>query len=560
MKPPTDLRSQLYLPDGAEVRVGAMLGRGGEGSVYAITDLPRLVVKVWKDSNTRVAAAKLESMVSNAPALRIDGQTSPAVIWPQDLVVDKDGRPAGYTMPLVDPGKFGACFRYFNPATREERERRTGRKFGRPDLYRLARNLARATTNIHAAGYVIGDVNENNVMTDDRMEVALVDTDSYQVRVADRTLRCPRGREDYTPPRLQGLLFQDHDRTPDDDNFGLAVLVFKMLMNGMHPYASTSDPDNENTVVSLGQKIKLGYFPYNESGHVPDEHQPSASYQDAWQRQDFELRHLFRRAFDPQAAAGLRPTASEWSRELERAAVDEAGTWTRRGKAGPAKITDQMGPQSTKQPANPTPATTTLAASVRSFSNAINSLGKALGAISPQGRPSHPVQQQPSQPAAPPPRFQTLHSPVEPKCAGSKFAGSNTRPAADPANIDRAAPARGLPQYDQYRSGRRRAAEHQHACRHADARVIAEVHDRGLEFLRLQPERGGTGAIPHHPYRHAPMPADRGGPPELPDVRCRPARFQPDAGAVSGVGPPELPVRLQRDDKNQPGELRPAEL
>ena len=112
--------------------------------------------------------------------------------------------------------------------------------------------------------------------------------------------RCTRGRDDYTPPRLQGLPFRDHDRTPDDDAFGLAVLVFKTTMNGVHPFSSTADPGQERNT-TLADKIRREYFPYNESGLTPTEHQPSRPYQEAWQDAPFSLRHLFRRAFDPDA-------------------------------------------------------------------------------------------------------------------------------------------------------------------------------------------------------------------------------------------------------------------
>ena len=49
--------------------------------------------------------------------------------------------------------------------------------------------------------------------------------------------RCPVGKPEFTPPELQGRLFAHLDRAPEHDLFGLAVLIFQLLMEGTHPFA-----------------------------------------------------------------------------------------------------------------------------------------------------------------------------------------------------------------------------------------------------------------------------------------------------------------------------------
>ena len=305
--------------DGTPLTLGEKLGQGGEGTVYQAMGTRDTAVKIWNDQTDRSqAGAKIMVMLENPPARNGPGPETEAqedTAWPKAMVLDERGKPAGFTMPLLGRRRYTSVFNYFNPAARAD----TGRKPGTADMLAVAKNLAEATAGIHRAGYVIGDVNEKNVMVASDNRVVLVDTDSMQVKdpTTGVTHRCTKGRDDYTPPRMQGLRFRDHDRTPDDDNFGAAILIFKLLMNGVHPYASTSDPDVAQDV-PLAEKIKREYFPYNESGHTPREHQPSIPYQEAWQDLDFNLRHLFRRAFDPDATQqGTRPTPEEWSRELE---------------------------------------------------------------------------------------------------------------------------------------------------------------------------------------------------------------------------------------------------
>ena len=318
-----------HTQDGQQVQPGPRLGEGAEGIVYLLQNDAGTAVKVWKEAgNGRNLAAKITAMLQQPPAQtpaapsHPDEESHPIVAWPTGMLLDEQNHPAGFTMPALDPSQYRSIFNYFNPQARSRLPRT-------PDdqtLNRIAANLAAAMAALHHAGHVIGDVNELNTMVGPQHQVTLVDADSMQVRDPEtgRLWRCTKGRDDYTPPRLQGTTLRDHDRTPDDDRFGLAVLIFKLLMNGQHPFASTS-PLEAVANITLAQKIRQEYYPYNESGHTPQEHRPSVPYQHAWQDLDFNLRHLFRRAFDPDARVlGARPTPEEWQEELLRTSRNPA--------------------------------------------------------------------------------------------------------------------------------------------------------------------------------------------------------------------------------------------
>jgi formylglycine-generating enzyme required for sulfatase activity len=90
---------------------------------------------------------------------------------------------------------------------------------------------------LHARGYVVGDVNESNVLVAERSLITLVDTDSFQVRDAQTGVvyRCPVGKPEFTPPELQGRRFADVDRNPEHDQFGLAVLLASRRPSGDDP-------------------------------------------------------------------------------------------------------------------------------------------------------------------------------------------------------------------------------------------------------------------------------------------------------------------------------------
>ncbi|OIP71251.1 MAG: hypothetical protein AUK48_12680 [Oscillatoriales cyanobacterium CG2_30_44_21] len=108
-----------------------------------------------------------------------------------------------------------------------------------------ARKLARAVRSVHSRGYVIGDVNESNVLVADDAIVTLVDTDSFQVNDGTTIYRCTVGKPEYTPPELQGMSFRDVDRSVQHDLFGLGVLIYQLLMEGTHPFGGVFSGQGE---------------------------------------------------------------------------------------------------------------------------------------------------------------------------------------------------------------------------------------------------------------------------------------------------------------------------
>ena len=55
------------------------------------------------------------------------------------------------------------------------------------------------------------------------------------------------------------------DREKEHDKFGLAVIIFQLLMDGDHPYNCRIDEAHNAEANSLGDKIIKNYFPYSVS-------------------------------------------------------------------------------------------------------------------------------------------------------------------------------------------------------------------------------------------------------------------------------------------------------
>jgi len=168
---------------------------------------------------------------------------------------------------------------------------------------------------VHAAGLVIGDVNESNVLVSDRATVSLVDCDSWQVRDDGDVFRCPVGRPEYTPPELQGSEYQYLIRGRQHDNFALGVLVWRLLMGGTHPFDACWI--GSGTPLNLPQRIAAGLFPHVGVRGLPV--RPPAMGPPL-QSLDRRVRNLMISCFsDGHASPGCRPDAATWQFVLYRA-------------------------------------------------------------------------------------------------------------------------------------------------------------------------------------------------------------------------------------------------
>jgi hypothetical protein len=287
------------------------IGAGGEARIYAMPDREELVAKVYHRP-TEERARKLIQMLAEPPVDPTAGSGHASIAWPTDLLRDgeKSDRIVGYVMPRA--AKSRPILDYYNPAAR----RVACPLFSYQYLLRTARNLAAVVAVLHARDYVVGDVNEANILVTATALVTVVDTDSFQVR--DRTrqtvYRCPVARPEFTPVELQGQLLYEVDRTPDHDRFGLAVLLFLLLMEGTHPFAGIYTGEDDPPPYEA--RIAAGHFPY---GTRPTPYRP-LPLAPGIGLLPMQLQQLFRRCFqeghdDPAA----RPDAQTWAQALRTA-------------------------------------------------------------------------------------------------------------------------------------------------------------------------------------------------------------------------------------------------
>lgn len=284
--------------------------RGGEACLYALTGTDLLLAKIYHRP-TAERGHKLQAMIANPPVDPMASRGHPSIAWPVDRLFTEDN-PAqfvGYVMPRVD--NMRQVFSFYNPRTR----RKVCPLFHYRYLVRTARNLAAAFRALHERGYVVGDVNESNVLVSETALVTLVDTDSFQVTADGVVHRCPVGKPEYTPPELQGVRFREVDRKPEHDNFGLAVLIFLLLMEGTHPYAGRYTQPGD--VPPIPDRIQGGHFPYSSLRRGPYEPMSTAPPIGILHP---EVRNLVRQCFEQGFThPASRPSAADWQQALDHA-------------------------------------------------------------------------------------------------------------------------------------------------------------------------------------------------------------------------------------------------
>jgi DNA-binding helix-hairpin-helix protein with protein kinase domain len=272
-----------------------------------------MVAKVFAEPN-RERAEKLQAMIDNPPVLT---SNAPVLLaWPLDRLFASNGECVGYTMPYVKDKE--PLFTIAHPGTRPQWA-------DYPCLLRTAKNIAVAVSAFHRHGYVLGDINEFNFLIGADASVAVVDTDSVQVRTPQRVFRCQVGKPEFTPPELiqAGMSFPDIDRYPHHDANGLAVLIFLLLMDGNHPFAARCVGTTGRQ--SLTERIAEGHWPYSQ--------RRNAAYRPRREAPPFEslspqIQQLMRDCFETGHKNPVcRPTPDAWCKALTEA-EDEWNTFS----------------------------------------------------------------------------------------------------------------------------------------------------------------------------------------------------------------------------------------
>jgi len=289
------------------------IANGGEGDIYDINGKPNIVAKMYKPSKINAEKErKLVKMIDYTPNQKMLAQ----IAWPQDVLYDSSGQFAGFVMPKMSVNEdlnviyeYGASAKY-------------------PDIswenrILIAENLCAVLHSIHDWGHVCGDLNPKNISVDPNTGyVVFLDTDSYHIQDGVNIYRCDVGIPQYLPAEMQMKMRGGNTLatvklptfSQDTDNFALAIHIFQLLMNGVHPFACTIIPSQSSVPAPQPvDNIIRGEFPFMQN--IPGVKIPP--YAPKITILPKNIQNLFERAFiDGHSSPGKRPRPEDWHTAL----------------------------------------------------------------------------------------------------------------------------------------------------------------------------------------------------------------------------------------------------
>lgn len=271
------------------LRLGARLASGGEGTIYELED--GTVAKLYHASKLTVGRKdKLEKMVAA-------GLHCPGVCWPQELLYDLNGRFVGYRMEKAKGRELQRCL-FTRPALEKYFP-----EWKKVDTVRLCVTILEKICALHSRGIILGDINPLNILVVSPEEVWFVDCDSYQIG----GYPCPVGTVRFTAPEIQKKDFSTFLRTPGNEAFAVATLLFMIMLPGKSPYAQQGGGD-------LGDAIRSKDFPY-PCGENRSEHMPEGAWRFLWSHLPWRIKNNFYRTFQrggQYSEENTRLSAEQW--------------------------------------------------------------------------------------------------------------------------------------------------------------------------------------------------------------------------------------------------------
>ncbi|MBR1825866.1 MAG: hypothetical protein IJ770_04695 [Alphaproteobacteria bacterium] len=300
----------LY-PDGHNERVllGELLNKGGAaGKIYRDLTHPNSVAKIFHTKErSGTNRQKLEAMLHNRPnipTITYKEKEYHQIAWPTALLEDTQGFCVGYLMPLIDTTEAISLDYLIQKAVR--------RKLGLSERYLdrvfAAYNITSVVAALHACGHYIVDLKPSNVSIYKQNQLVVAfDCDGFSIK-GENGARYPAEfvSEEYIYP--EGMNQTCEEMGEEQDKFALAVIIFKLLNDGIHPFSGT--PVKKEDMLSIQERIAGYHYAY---GFWPDSYQRPHPYS-IHDYLDKETMNLFERAF---AKDKERPTALEWQAHLD---------------------------------------------------------------------------------------------------------------------------------------------------------------------------------------------------------------------------------------------------
>ena len=237
------------------LKLKELIASGGAGKIFK-TNFERLVAKIYiTEQDKNLYESKVLSMLSKPPHEIDFKQKLPQLAWPIGAIYKKN-KFQGFLMPEID----------FKGTVSLERmiQKKMRKSVNLPEFYgyriSVAYNVAACILKLHNLGYYVIDFKPVNCRLNPKtMNISIIDCDGFSV-LDNNKKRYPSYQ--YTPEYIAP---ETKNKKPEDlglqqDNFCLAVIIFRLLNNGLHPFQSKIKSGRKlGTIQDLVNKEAYGY-------------------------------------------------------------------------------------------------------------------------------------------------------------------------------------------------------------------------------------------------------------------------------------------------------------
>ena len=298
-----EVGSKVFGRDKREYFLTGLISRGRKSTVYEAVSADgsgkKLAAKIYTPEFCTVRQLEKLRLIVGL-GLKFNG-----ICFPEEILLNGRGEFSGFLMARAEGDKLEDLFCMQS----EFESRYPGWK--KTDMVQLTLNILDRIKYIHDNGIIIGNLVPENIMLATTEEMYFIDADSWQYK----EFPCPDGDVYATAPELQGKDFSKTLRTMGNENFAVASLVFRLMMQGYPPYASFERELPE-------EEIRAGKFPYTvgEFNPVKGYKAPAMEARRIWSHLVRQLKDSFIETFNENGKyfrEEARPSVDQWIKDVE---------------------------------------------------------------------------------------------------------------------------------------------------------------------------------------------------------------------------------------------------
>ncbi|MGN1411197.1 MAG: hypothetical protein ACI4WH_01635 [Oscillospiraceae bacterium] len=186
-----------------------------------------------------------------------DKESLKSIVFPLSIISNYDNQPVGYIMEKVSGINIDTI------VSNRTQLLQNLSNWNRMHLAELCKTIVKTIRTLHKWGIIVGDISGANILLNPAShEIYFIDVDSYQIENFCSPVYTPGFlSKEQIELQEKGLTYNDYSRIEADDDFALAILIFKILMLGKHPYEG-------RTILDVNEAYKAQLFGYQFGGRI----------------------------------------------------------------------------------------------------------------------------------------------------------------------------------------------------------------------------------------------------------------------------------------------------